>query len=81
MFQELARGNIEDLKAAGPKKILTSCPHCLKTIGDDYRAFGYEAEVVHTAVFVAGLSKIAHALDRVMAATDPRRAAAAPAPG
>ena len=21
----------------GPKKILTSCPHCVKTIGDDYR--------------------------------------------
>ena len=37
MFQELATGNIEDLKAAGPKKILTSCPHCVKTIGDDYR--------------------------------------------
>ena len=37
MFQELANGNIADLKAAGPKKILTSCPHCVKTIGDDYR--------------------------------------------
>ena len=37
MFQELATANIEDLKAAGPKKILTSCPHCVKTIGDDYR--------------------------------------------
>ncbi len=52
MFQELARGNIEDLKAAGPKTILTSCPHCVKTIGDDYRQFGYEVDVVHTAVFV-----------------------------
>jgi Fe-S oxidoreductase len=52
MYQELATGNIEDLKAAGPKKILTSCPHCVKTIGDDYRQFGYEVEVVHSAVFV-----------------------------
>ena len=52
MYQELARSNIEDLKAAGPKKILTSCPHCVKTIGDDYRQFGYDVEVVHSAVFV-----------------------------
>ena len=55
MFQELAQANIEDLKAAGPKKILTSCPHCVKTIGEDYRRFGYEVEVVHSSVFIAEL--------------------------
>jgi Fe-S oxidoreductase len=52
MFQELANANIADLKAAGPKKIVTSCPHCVKTIGDDYRRLGYEVEIVHSAVFV-----------------------------
>jgi Fe-S oxidoreductase len=57
MFQELARGNIEELTRAGVKRILTSCPHCLKTLGDDYRGFGFEAEVVHSAVLVAGLMK------------------------
>jgi Fe-S oxidoreductase len=55
MFQELAGSNIEELRAAGAKKILTSCPHCLKTIGDDYRRFGYEVEVEHSAVFVEEL--------------------------
>jgi Fe-S oxidoreductase len=55
MFQELANANIAELKAAGPKKILTSCPHCVKTIGDDYRRFGYEVEVVHSAVFIEEL--------------------------
>jgi len=55
MYQELANGNIEELKAAAPKKILTSCPHCVKTIGNDYRKFGYEVEIVHTSVFVEGL--------------------------
>jgi Fe-S oxidoreductase len=55
MFQELAHANIEELKAAGPKKILTSCPHCVKTLGDDYRRFGYEVEVVHSAVFIEKL--------------------------
>jgi Fe-S oxidoreductase len=57
MFQELAAQNIEDLKAAGPKKILTSCPHCVKTIGDDYRRFGYEVEIVHSSVFVEELTR------------------------
>jgi Fe-S oxidoreductase len=57
MFQELATSNIDDLKAAGPKKIVTSCPHCVKTIGEDYRRFGYEVEIVHSSVFVAGLMR------------------------
>jgi Fe-S oxidoreductase len=57
MFQELANQNIEDLKAAGPKKILTSCPHCVKTIGQDYRKFGYEVEIIHSAVFVEALTR------------------------
>ena len=55
MFQELANGNIEDLKAAGVKKILTSCPHCVKTIGNDYRKFGYDVEIEHSSVFVEAL--------------------------
>ena len=57
MFQKLANGNIEDLKAAGPKKIIASCPHCVKTIGDDYKRFGYEVEIVHTAVYVEELTR------------------------
>jgi Fe-S oxidoreductase len=55
MYQELANGNIEDLKAAGVKKIVTSCPHCVKTIGADYAKFGYQVEIVHSAVFVEEL--------------------------
>lgn len=57
MFQELANANIEELKSAGPKTILTSCPHCMKTIGEDYRRLGYEVDVVHSSVFVAGLMR------------------------
>jgi Fe-S oxidoreductase len=57
MYQELATGNIEDLKAAAPKRILTSCPHCVKTIGQDYVKFGYRVEVVHSAVFVEELTR------------------------
>src|SRR5476651_2307618 len=59
MFQELANANIADLKAAGPKKILTSCPHCVKTIGDDYKKFGYEVEIVHSSVYIEELTRTA----------------------
>ena len=55
MYQELATGNIEDFKAAGVKKIVTSCPHCVKTIGADYAKFGYQVEIVHSSVFVNDL--------------------------
>ena len=55
MYQELANGNIEDLKAAGVKKIVTSCPHCVKTIGADYAKFGYQVEILHSSVFVEAL--------------------------
>jgi Fe-S oxidoreductase len=57
MFQELAHSNIGDLKQSGAKTILTSCPHCVKTIGQDYRKFGYEVTIVHSAVFVEELTR------------------------
>ncbi len=62
MYQELATANIEDLKAAAPKKILSSCPHCVKTIGEDYKKFGYQVEIVHSAVFVEELTRNDRAL-------------------
>ncbi len=57
MYQELATQNIEDLRAAGVKKIVTSCPHCVKTIAHDYRLMGYEVEAVHSATLVEELTR------------------------
>jgi len=57
MFQELANENIENLRASGTKKIVTSCPHCVKTIGHDYRLMGYEVETVHSAQLVEELTR------------------------
>ncbi len=57
MYQELAGQNIEDLKAAGVKKIVASCPHCVKTIGHDYRMLGYEVEIVHSAQLIEELTR------------------------
>jgi len=55
LFQELATANIAEFEAAGVKKILTACPHCLTTLGVDYRRFGFEVDVQHSAVFVSRL--------------------------
>ncbi|MBE3073081.1 MAG: (Fe-S)-binding protein, partial [Acidobacteria bacterium] len=55
LYQELGRQNVEDFNAAGVRRILTACPHCLKTLGDDYREFGFRADVTHAAVTVASL--------------------------
>jgi Fe-S oxidoreductase len=57
LFQVLAKANIEDLKAAGPKTILTACPHCVKTLGDDYRRLGYDVNVVHSSVYIEELTR------------------------
>ena len=57
IYQELAGQNIEDLKAAGVKKIVASCPHCVKTIGHDYRMMGYEVEIVHSAKLIEELTR------------------------
>jgi Fe-S oxidoreductase len=56
-FQELARANIQDFSAAGVTKILTSCPHCLRTIGVDYQEFGFAVEIVHSSVLVAAITR------------------------
>jgi Fe-S oxidoreductase len=63
MFQELAKGNIEALESAKPTTILTSCPHCVKTIGDDYKRFGYEAKIVHSAAYLDELLRDVKAKD------------------
>jgi Fe-S oxidoreductase len=57
MYQELAGQNIEEFRSNNVTKIITSCPHCLKTVGHDYRMLGFEAEVVHSAVLVESLTR------------------------
>ncbi|HET9992466.1 MAG TPA: (Fe-S)-binding protein, partial [Kofleriaceae bacterium] len=47
LFQMLAEQNVETLKAANAKKVVTSCPHCLHTLRHDYPQFGGNFEVVH----------------------------------
>jgi len=47
LFYELAMANVELLNEVKPPRIVTTCPHCLHTIKNEYPAFGGEYEVIH----------------------------------
>ncbi len=47
LFFELATGNVEMLNEVKPKRIVTTCPHCLHTLKNEYPAFGGNYTVVH----------------------------------
>jgi Fe-S oxidoreductase len=54
-FQRLAGENVGTMNDAGIKKIVTTCPHCFNSIGNEYPDFGGHYEVVHHTEFLAGL--------------------------
>ena len=54
-FQRLANENVATLNDAGVKKIITTCPHCFNTLGNEYADFGGRYEVVHHTEFLAEL--------------------------
>jgi Fe-S oxidoreductase len=47
IFFGLASQNVEILNDVAPKRIVTTCPHCLHTIKNEYPAFGGNYEVIH----------------------------------
>jgi len=47
LFFELATANVEILNEVKPPRIVTTCPHCLHTLKNEYPAFGGEYEVIH----------------------------------
>ena len=47
LFNEMALANVELLNEVDPKRIVTTCPHCLHTISNEYPSFGGEYEVMH----------------------------------
>jgi Fe-S oxidoreductase len=57
VFQMLAAGNVETLNryGMGERTIVTACPHCFNTIGNEYGQLGGSFTVVHHSVFLQGL--------------------------
>ena len=55
LFFQLAAENVETLNRVRPGLIVTTCPHCFHTLGNEYKAFGGAYRVVHHTEFLADL--------------------------
>jgi Fe-S oxidoreductase len=57
VWQILAGGNVETLNryGMGERTIVTACPHCFNTIGNEYGQLGGRYEVVHHSVYLQRL--------------------------
>ncbi len=55
VYQMLATGNVDVLNRYKPKTIITACPHCFNTIGNEYGQLGGTYDVVHHSQFLSKL--------------------------
>ena len=55
LFQQLASGNIEQLRQAKVRKLVSICPHCVRTIGTDWREFDAQFPIEHHSELLARL--------------------------
>jgi Fe-S oxidoreductase len=66
IFFGLASQNVEILNEVAPKRIVTTCPHCLHTIKNEYPAFGGNYQVIHHTQLInelVGVGKISMNLE------------------
>ncbi len=57
LFYELANNNVETLNRLTPKRIVTTCPHCLHTLKNEYPAFGGNYNVIHHTQLILELTE------------------------
>ncbi|MFU8773705.1 MAG: (Fe-S)-binding protein, partial [Anaerolineales bacterium] len=55
LFHEMALSNVEILNETSPKRIVTTCPHCLHTIKNEYPAYGGDYQIIHHSQLINGL--------------------------
>jgi len=65
-FTQVAEQNIETLRAAKVGKMVSICPHCVRTIGTDWREAGATFEIEHHSELLARIQ------DRLPAASNRR---------
>jgi len=53
VFQQLAESNLEIFAQNKVKKIVSICPHCVRTIQEDWKEFGEPPEIEHHSEFLA----------------------------
>jgi Fe-S oxidoreductase len=53
VFQQLAEANLQTLTQNKVKKMISICPHCVRTIQEDWKEYGTPPEVEHHSEFLA----------------------------
>ena len=53
VFQQLAEANLETFAQNKVKKIISICPHCVRTIQEDWKDYGTPPEIEHHSEFLA----------------------------
>jgi Fe-S oxidoreductase len=53
LFQQLAEANLDALAQNKVKKIVSICPHCVRTIQEDWKAYGVPPVIEHHSEFLA----------------------------
>ena len=53
VFQTLAESNLEAIEKAKVQKMVSICPHCVRTISTDWREFGEAPPIEHHSEFLA----------------------------
>jgi Fe-S oxidoreductase len=53
VFQQLAEQNLETLKQSKVAKIVSICPHCVRTISTDWKEYGEAPPIEHHSEFMA----------------------------
>jgi Fe-S oxidoreductase len=52
-FGQLAETNLDTLRGSNVKKIISICPHCVRTIGTDWKEYGEAPPIEHHSEFLA----------------------------
>ena len=55
LYRQLADKNVETLNAVRPKLVVASCPHCLNSIGHEYKQIGGDYKVLHHTEYLETL--------------------------
>ncbi len=53
LLSQLAEFNLEQMKTVHAAKLLSICPHCVRTIAEDWKEFGGDVQVEHHSEFLA----------------------------
>ena len=55
LYRQLADANVSTLNTLAPKLIVASCPHCMNSIGNEYKQIGGDFKVIHHTEYLETL--------------------------